>query len=109
MKNASPPTKRASGRSRASAAKAASISPIELALRNWVCSPRVAAASFVPRNVVSVALLLGLTKTATRTALGTSSCRPQSLGHRFLDEKIGARCVATRPGETGDKTELDRV
>jgi hypothetical protein len=34
---------------------------------------------------------------------------PQPLGHSFLDEKIGARCVATRPGETGDKTKLDRV
>ena len=27
--------------------------------------------------------------------------KPQPLGHRFLDEKIGACCVATRPGETG--------
>src|SRR5262249_1817036 len=34
---------------------------------------------------------------------------PQSLGHRFLDEKIGACCVATRPGKTGVLSKLGRV
>jgi N-acetylglutamate synthase-like GNAT family acetyltransferase len=34
---------------------------------------------------------------------------PEPLGHRFLDEKIGACSVATRPGKTGDQTKLDRV
>ena len=35
--------------------------------------------------------------------------KPQPFGHRFLDEKIGACCVATRPGKTGDKAKLHRV
>ena len=34
---------------------------------------------------------------------------PQPLRHRLLDEKIAARCVATRSGETGDKTNFNRV
>src|SRR5262245_31328431 len=53
MKNASPPTKSASGRSRASVAKAASISPIELALRIWSCRPSAAAASFAERRHIT--------------------------------------------------------
>jgi hypothetical protein len=43
MKNASPLTKRASGRSRSMVAKAASISRLVLALRIWICSPMVGA------------------------------------------------------------------
>ena len=76
---ASPATKRASGRSRASAAKAASISPIVVALRIWICSPMVGAAFCTSRTVASAtAALPGLTSTAIRTALGTSSCRSRS-------------------------------
>jgi hypothetical protein len=33
----------------------------------------------------------------------------QPLAHHLLDEKIEASRVATRPGEAGDKTKLDRV
>ena len=34
---------------------------------------------------------------------------PQPLGHHLRGEKIDAGRVAARPGETGDKTQLDRV
>ena len=34
---------------------------------------------------------------------------PQPLGHHLRVEKIDAGRVAARPGETGDKTQLDRV
>src|SRR6516165_11853012 len=44
-KDASAATKRASGRSRARPAKAASISPLVLALKAWICSPMTRAAS----------------------------------------------------------------
>ena len=48
-------------------------------LRIWICSPMVWAAFCTSRNVVSVVEgLVGLTKTPTRTALGTRSCRSRS-------------------------------
>src|SRR6516165_6879608 len=56
----------------------ASISPLVLALRTWICSPMARAASCTSRNVVSAVAFAGLLSTATRTALGTSSCRRPS-------------------------------
>src|SRR5262245_13968305 len=68
-----------SGRSRARVAKAASISPIVAALNIWICSPIVIAASCTSRIVGSaVAVLVGLTSTARRAALGTNSFRSRS-------------------------------
>jgi hypothetical protein len=47
---------------------------------------------------------------AIRTALGTNSCRSASrLRSQLIREKIDPRQVSARPGEAGDKTELDRV
>ena len=72
-------TKRASGRSRARVAKAASNSPIVLALRLRICSPIVEAACCTSRKVFSaLEALAGLTSRAIRTALGTKSCRSRS-------------------------------
>ena len=71
-KNASGPTKRASARSRARVAKAASISRPVLALRTWICSPMARAAGSTSLNVVSAVGPVGLTSTATRAAPGTS-------------------------------------
>ena len=103
-------TKRASGRSRARVAKAASISRIVVALRIWICSPMARAASCTSRNVVSaLGALAGLTSTATRTALGTSSCRSRSrLAATSWAKKLmpvalppGRARLATRPSLTG--------
>src|SRR5215216_1775003 len=58
VKNPSGPTNRASGRSRASMAKAASISAIVVALSTWICSPMIGAASCRSRNAFSVAVVL---------------------------------------------------
>src|SRR5262245_5917210 len=64
----------------------------------------------MPRRALSVAGLAGLTSTAIRAALGTRSCSNCS---RFvsnsLAKKIDPRQISARPGEAGDKTELDRV
>jgi len=69
VKNPSGPTNKASGRSRARAAKAASISPIVVAFRIWIFNPSAGAASCTSRNVDSVfEALAGLTSTAIRTA-----------------------------------------
>ena len=47
---------------------------------------------------------------ATRTALGTRSCRsPQPLSHYLAREIIDAGRIAARPGEAGDDPEQDRV
>jgi hypothetical protein len=67
--NGSAETKSASGRSRTSVAKAASISRLVLALRTWICRPIVRAADSKSVNVDSAtAALAGLTSTATRAA-----------------------------------------
>src|SRR4029453_2298335 len=101
LKNPSPSTKRASHRSRATAAKAASISPLVLALITWICSPRTRAASGTSFNVASVdRALAGLTNTAMRAAFGTSD---QFISiwvvSRICDErgvvKLADRCNAT--------------
>jgi hypothetical protein len=52
--------------------------------------------------------LAGLRSTATRTALGTKSCRSRSRRQLSI-EKIDPGRVAARPGEAGDKTKPDRV
>ena len=111
VKKGSAPTKRASGRSRARVAKAASISRLVLALRTWICSPMARAAASTSRNVVSVfAALAGLTSTATRAGCGHQLAQEfQPLCHQLATEKIDPRQVAARPGEAGDKTEPDRV
>src|SRR5262249_34840674 len=76
LKKASPPTKRASGRSRTNVAKAALISPLVPALSTWICSPMARAATFMSRNALSEFVAsAGLTSTATRMAAGTSSRR----------------------------------
>ena len=76
LRNPSGATNNASGRSRASAANAELISAIVVALRIITCRPRTGAASCTSRSVVSVAdALFGLTSTATRCAVGTSSWR----------------------------------
>src|SRR5262245_54712872 len=49
-----------------------------LALRIWICSPMVGAISCTTRNVDSTPGLAGLRSTATRTALGTKSCRSRN-------------------------------
>ena len=59
MKKGSWPTKRASGRSRTSVAKAASISRLVLALRTWICSPMARAAASTSLTVVSVVRSIG--------------------------------------------------
>src|SRR5215471_7575451 len=71
----------------------------------------VGAASCTSRIViVATEALPGLTNTATRTTLGTSSCRSRSrLATTSLAKKINASGVAARPGEVGDKTKLNRV
>ena len=64
---------------RPKAANAASISRLVLALRTWICSPMARAATSTSLTVVSAFLgLAGLTSTATRAALGTSSRRSSS-------------------------------
>src|SRR5262249_20715965 len=79
-KNPSGATKRASARSCARLAKAASISPIVAAVRIiWICSPIAGAACCTSRKVVSATEALdGFTRTAIRTAFGTKSCRSRS-------------------------------
>ena len=107
---ASMPTKRASGRSRAKVAKAASISRPVLALRTWICKPMAWAAVATSLNVVSVFVgLAGLTRAAMRVARGTISRKSSS---RFavnspLKKLIPVRFppgrarLGTRPSLTG--------
>src|SRR5262249_9881630 len=110
LKNASLPTKRASGRSRAIVAKAASISRLVLALRTWICSPMVRAAGSTSLNVVSVFVALaGLTSPATRVAAGTSARRSSSRfavnspTRKLMPVRLpsGRERLATRPSLTG--------
>jgi hypothetical protein len=93
------------GRSRARLAKAASISPIVLALRViWICSPMVGAACCTSRNgALADEALAGLRSKAIRPTLGT---RSRSSRRRLAASSCQ---VAARPGEAGDKTKLDRV
>src|SRR5262249_18571455 len=92
-------------------AKATSISLLVLALKTWICRPRTGAAACTSFKVRSAdAGFAGLTKTAMRAALGTSSCRrPSRFRGSLLDKEIDACHVAARSGEAGDQTKLNRV
>jgi hypothetical protein len=89
-----------SGRSRTKVPKAASISRLLLALRNWICNPMARAADGAASNVVSAfAGLAGLTSTATRVAPGTSSRTdaPHPIWLlRTRRERQRSRCAAER-------------
>ena len=109
-KNALGATMRASARSRPIVAKAASISPIVVALNIWIWSPMAGAASCTSRNVgPAVPALAGLTRTAIRTAFGTKSCKSRSplaatsALKRLMPVKLppGRARLATRPSLTG--------
>jgi hypothetical protein len=110
LKKASAATKRASGRSWAKLANAASISPTVVAFRTRSCTPVAAAASFVPCNAPSaVEAFAGLTSTATRAAFGTISCKRRNrLASTSLRKSLtpvalppGRARLATRPSFTG--------
>ena len=110
LKKASPPTKSASGRSRANVAKAASISRLVLALQHLDLQSHGAGSRLhVSQRALGSRGLVGLTSTATRVAAGTSSRRSSS---RFavnspLKKLIpvtlppGRARLATRPSLTG--------
>ena len=111
LKKGSPLTKRASGRALAKLAKAASISRLVLALRTWICSPMVKAASSTSLNMFSACRSMGRIDEHGHACGG---------GHQFTQEfqlfransrlrEINTCQVAARPGEAGDKTTLDRV
>ena len=102
--------KRASDWSRVMAVKAASISAGVLALKKWMSSPRVWAASFSVFDVVSADVAsAGLTSTAKRVAFGRSSCMsPSLLASISLTKKLipvalppGCARLATMPSATG--------
>ena len=67
------------------------------------------AASRTPAMWLGGRGIAGLTSTPMRIALGTNSCRSPSRLVTTSAEKIDAGRVATRSGEAGDKTKLDRV
>jgi hypothetical protein len=109
--------KRASTCSRTKAAKAASISPLVLALTTWICSPIARAAGCTSLNVVSVSTSAGWTSTPTRFALGTRSCSSPS---RFAVSSVmkelipvalppGRARLATRPSRTGSSLETKTI
>ena len=94
LKNTSWPTNRASGRSRTKVAKAASISRLVLVVRTWTSNPMARAAGSKSLNVVSALVTLaGLTSTATRAALGTSSRRSSS---RFAANSVLIKLIPVR-------------
>src|SRR5215510_8751363 len=112
VKRLSGAMKRASCRSRAIVAKAASISRMVLALRILICSPSARAAAGISRNVASkiCGALAGLRSTAIRTALGTSSCSsPKRLATVSEEKKLTPVRLPPRPGKARDQTKLDRV
>src|SRR5262245_60705726 len=104
------PTNKASGRSRANVAKAASIAPLVSALRIRISHPRARAAGSTSRNIVSVFVVsAGLTITAIRATPGISSRRSSSrLATSSVETKLmpvrlppGRARLATRPSLTG--------
>ena len=111
VKNGSLPRKRASDRSRTMAAKAAWISWLVPAFRAWIFRPVVRTAGSRSRNTVAVAVAsAGFTSTATRAAVGTSSCRSSS---RFAVNSPLTKLmpVALPPGRErlAKKSKLDRI
>ena len=111
VKKASGPTKRASGRSLANVAKAASISRLVLALRIWICSPMARAAGSTSRSVASAIGRIGrIDEHGNASGSGHQLAQQfQPLRRQLAGKKIDTRQVAARPGEAGDKTEPDRV
>ena len=73
--------------------------------------PRARAADSTSPNVVSIVEASdGLTSTATPVAAGHQLTQYlQPLCRQLVIEKIDAGQISARPGETGDKTKLDRV
>src|SRR5262249_30870955 len=110
MKKGSEGTKRAPIRSRARPAKAASISPLVLALMIWIGRDMARAVASTSFNAVSP--LCGGRIGERGHARG---CRyelaqqRQPLRPQFTDEIIGAGRVAARPGEVRDETNPHRV
>ena len=90
---------------------AASISPLVLAARVLMCRPFAGDAAAISFTVLSaLELLAGLTTTAMRLAVGTSSRKKlQMLSHQFAAEKINACYIAPGSSETGDKAKADGV
>jgi hypothetical protein len=87
-------TTSASGLSRVSAAKAASISRLVLALSTWIWSAVTAAAACASPSTASTrAGSAGLTRTATREVLGTSSC---SSANRFATNSAVKKLIVSQ-------------
>ena len=97
-------------------ANAASISPLVLALRTWICSPMAPAAASMSLNVDSAAGMVGL-RAPPRAAPGTSS---RSSSSRFAAssprQKLmpvrlppGRARLATRPSLTGSSPTLKTI
>ena len=62
------------------------------------------------RSVLSVAGIGRIDQHGNPNGLGHQLVQKrQPLGSQLIREKIDARQVSARPGEAGDKTELDRV
>ena len=111
-------TKSASGRSRTKESNPASISRLVLALRTRICSPMARAAGVTSLKVDSaVVALAGLTSTATRVAVGTSSRKSSSRfavnspATKLTPVKLppGRARLATRPSLTGSSLTLKTI
>ena len=105
-----PLTKSASGRSRTSVAKAASISRLVLASRTWICSPMArAAAATSARCHLGIAALAGLTsRPHEQQRAPAHAAVPAALAANSTQKKLipvrlppGRRRLATRPSLTG--------
>ena len=92
-------------------AKAASISPLVLALRSRSAARGSAPLPAPLVNMVSVVRSIGrIDEHGNRAACGTKLVQqPQPLCHQLSVEKIDAGGVAARPGEARDQAKLDRV
>ena len=101
----------ASGRSLASAAKAASISAMVLALKNRICRPMASAAASTSRRLAAAIVgSAGLSSTATRLIAGTTARKElQPFSRQLGREEIDSGRVATRPREARDKAKPDRI
>src|SRR6516164_1332972 len=113
LKKASGPTKSASARSRTSAANAASMSRLLLALRICSCTPMLWAAACTSLRTASARVAsVGLMSAARRAAPGTSSCNSArrlattTAVRKFTPVALppGRPMLATRPRLTGSST-----
>src|SRR5262249_23926269 len=102
-------TNSASARSREIAAKAASISPLLLALRTCIFRPKASAACCTSRTVISALTTLVDHHGDANRSRHEIAQQPQSLWHRLADEEVDAGRVATWAREVGDQTKLDRI